>query len=360
MPTKTKTPARKTPSNPKPGASGLTPARAPRSGALGPERVIELQRARILAAMVEVIVQRGASNVTVAHVVERAGVSRRTFYEIFEDREDCFLAAFDDAIARASRAVLDAYNPDTNWVERVRSALTALLALLENDPDTGWLLLVASLGGGNRALERRQRVLAQIVAVIDEGREQACNDNGLPPLTAEGVVGGVLSVLHSRLLDSPSPPTIRDPGGRDHEGDRSVPERGLIELTGPLMGMIVLPYLGASAARREFVRPAPKRASRDDVAPPNPLMQLEMRLTYRTVRVLMAVAANPGSSNRIIAEASGVMDQGQMSKLLARLAQLDLIANTGTGPARGESNAWTLTHKGWQVQGAIAEQTTSA
>jgi hypothetical protein len=53
------------------------------------------------------------------------------------------------------------------------------------------------------------------------------------------------------------------------------------------------------------------------------------------------------------------MDQGQMSKLLARLAQLDLITNTGAGPSRGEPNAWTLTDKGWQVQGAIAEQTTS-
>jgi AcrR family transcriptional regulator len=341
MSTKTKTPARKTASNPQLEANGLTPVRTPHrrgAGGLGPERVIELQRARILAAMVEASVQHGAGNVTVAHVVERAGVSRRTFYEIFTDREDCFVAAFDDAIARASRVVLDVYDSDASWVERVRSALTALLALLDGDRDTGWLLIVGSLGAGARALEHRQRVLAQIVAVVDEGRELASNGNGLPTLTAEGIVGGVLSVLHSRLLQKSQ--------GR------------LLELTGPLMGMIVLPYLGAPAARRELARPAPKRTPHSDTATSNPLMQLEMRLTYRTVRVLMAVAAHPGSSNRIIAEASGVMDQGQMSKLLARLAQFGLIANTGAGPARGEPNAWTLTNKGWQVQGAIAEQTT--
>jgi len=82
-----------------------------------------------------------------------------------------------------------------------------------------------------------------------------------------------------------------------------------------------------------------------------------MRLTYRTVRVLMAVAAHPGSSNRVVADAAEVSDQGQMSKLLARLDGLGLIENTGGGAVRGEHNAWTLTDKGWQVQGAFAEQT---
>ena len=84
-----------------------------------------------------------------------------------------------------------------------------------------------------------------------------------------------------------------------------------------------------------------------------------MRLTYRTVRVLMAIAAHPGSSNRVIANAAEVTDQGQMSKLLARLHDIGLISNTGGGAARGEPNAWTLTEKGWRVQGAIAEQAPS-
>jgi AcrR family transcriptional regulator len=71
---------------------------------LGRERVTEIQRARILGAMVKESAERGAGNVTVAHVVERAGVSRRTFYELYSDREACFLAAFDDGVSRACKS----------------------------------------------------------------------------------------------------------------------------------------------------------------------------------------------------------------------------------------------------------------
>jgi AcrR family transcriptional regulator/DNA-binding MarR family transcriptional regulator len=299
---------------------------------------MEIQRARILAAMVEECCVRGAGNVTVAHVVERAGVSRRTFYELYSDREDCFLAAFDDTLARAARYVLDGCDPQARWAERCRTALTGLLAFLDVERGMGQLLIVGSLGAGARALERRRRVLAQMITVIDEGRNESKAGAELPPLTAEGIVGGVLSVLHSRLLDEDAGP--------------------LLALTGPLMGMIVLPYLGPAAARRELARPVPEKPADAHPAAGNPLGQLEMRLTYRTVRVLMAIAGHPGSSNRIVADTAEVTDQGQMSKLLARLQHLGLIQNTGAGPTRGEPNAWTLTDKGWQVQGAIAEQIT--
>lgn len=79
-----------------------------------------------------------------------------------------------------------------------------------------------------------------------------------------------------------------------------------------------------------------------------------MRFTYRTMRVLVSVAENPGSSNRSIAEGAGIADQGQASKLLARLHRLGLIENKGGDPARGEANAWILTHTGQQVQDSIA------
>jgi AcrR family transcriptional regulator/DNA-binding MarR family transcriptional regulator len=328
---------------------------------LARERVIDIQRARILAAMVEECAERGAGNVTVAHIVERAGVSRRTFYELFTDREDCFLGAFDDGITRASRYVLDGYDPDARWVQRVRTALTSLLSFLDAERELGQLLVIGSLGAGHKALRRRQRGIAQIIALVDEGVNEVKAGAELPSLTAEGIVGGVLSVLHARLLDS-TPPTTRAPHGKDRGDGSPAPERGLLELTGPLMGMIVLPYLGPAAARRELARPVPKPPAGVHRAAGNPLGQLEMRLTYRTVRVLMAIAAlggqGPGPSNRAIAVAAEVTDQGQMSKLLARLRGLGLIETTGGGATRGEPNAWTLTDKGRRVQGAIAEQTT--
>jgi AcrR family transcriptional regulator len=326
-------------------ASDLAYARASAAHA----RVAEIQRARILAALVDVSAERGAASVTVAHVVARAGVSRRTFYELFEDREACFLAAFDDAVARGSRCVLDAYDPSATWPARMRAAVVALLAFLDSDPQAARLLIVDSLGAGARVLERHRRALASIVAAVDEGRSQAKGAADPPPLTAEGVVGGILSVLHSRLL------VPRNGGLAPRDEDLESEGGPLIELSSQLVGMIVLPYMGVAAARREYAQPIPKiepHARREDG---NPLGRLDMRLTYRTVRALMAVAAIPGASNRMVAQAAEVHDQGQMSKLLARLESLGLIRNTGGPPGRGEPNAWTLTERGWQVQSALGE-----
>ena len=115
-----------------------------------------------------------------------------------------------------------------------------------------------------------------------------------------------------------------------------------------------MPYLGSAAARREMERPVAERVVGAPVVREDPLRELGMRLTYRTVRVLMAVAEAPGASNRTVAERADIGDQGQISKLLARLQGLGLVENTGAGPARGEPNAWTLTVKGGEVQRGIA------
>lgn len=286
--------------------------------------------------MVEESAERGAASVTVAHVVARAGVSRRTFYELFDDREDCFLAAFDDALARATRCVQDACDPEAGWAERIRTALTAILSFLDVQHGAGRLLIVGSLGAGAEALERRRRVLAQMTTFVDRGSVQAKAGAELPPLTAEGVVGGALSIVHARLLQ------------RDGEP--------LIGLAAPLMSMIVLPYLGTGAARRELARPAPPAPRTRAAAVRDPLRELGMRLTYRTVRVLTAVAATPGGSNRQVADAAGIGDQGQISKLLGRLHNLGLIDNTGAGAMRGAPNAWVLTDRGWELHGVLARQ----
>ncbi len=158
----------------------------------------------------------------------------------------------------------------------------------------------------------------------------------LPEVTAEGVVGAIFAVLHTRLLEGSEEP--------------------LTGLLGSLMSMVVLPYLGARAASAELSRPAlePRRPS----LPPaprttkDPLDGLNMRLTHRTVRVLMVIAERPGASNREIAEGSGIADQGQISKLLTRLARLELVHNTGDGQEKGASNAWHLTARGEQVERA--------
>jgi len=309
---------------------------------VGREKVSEIQRARILAAMTEVAAERGAAHVTVAHVVARSGVSRRTFYELFDDREACFLAAFDDAAAQIAARVVPAYGGEKRWRDRIRAALAELLEFLDEEPEAGRLCIVESLAAGPLALQRRARVIEIVKQALDDGHGKAKGNREPPPLTAEGVIGAVSSVLHARLTES-SPPLRMG--------------RSFAELLGPLMGMIVLPYEGAAAATREIERPLAPRPRRPRDAGRDPLRELDMRLTYRTVRVLLAVAQSPGASNRALADAADVADQGQISKLLSRLQALGLIQNSGGGPARGEPNAWRLTGKGERVGNAIAVQT---
>jgi AcrR family transcriptional regulator len=312
---------------------------------VGRARVVEIQRARLVSAMVEIAREQGLVGATVARVSARAGVSRRTFYELFKDREDCFLSGFDEGVVKASRCVLEAYDPQSGWAERIRASLASLLSFLDVERGAGQLLVVGSLGAGPNALERRQRVLAQMIAAVDQGRKQAKAGAQPPPLTAEGVVGGALSVIHARLISSPLLPTARGPQSGYPEGD------SLLGLLNPLMGMIVLPYLGSAAARKELQRLAPKPRARVERPGENLLRDLDMRLTYRTVRVLTSIAAEPGSSNRDISLAAGIPDQGQISKLLGRLERLGLVDNQGLG--KGAPNAWTLTAKGVQVEQAM-------
>jgi AcrR family transcriptional regulator len=288
--------------------------------------------------MGEVAAERGAGSVTVAHVVARAGISRRTFYDLFADREACFLEAFEEALAQASVGVLEAYRGQGSWRERTRAALWATLVFFDAHPAAARLCVVEALAAGPRALEYRAEVLARLIAAVDEGRAEIPKSaRQPPPLTADGVVGAVLSVVHSRLL-APG----REP---------------LVGLLGELMGMIVLPYLGPAAARRELERPAPEIQEDRMPLDSDPLDGLDMRITYRTVRVLIAMASRPGASNREVASEAGISDQGQVSKLLMRLEHLGLVRNEGVGHAKGAANAWVLTLRGQSVEQAIRVQT---
>jgi AcrR family transcriptional regulator/DNA-binding MarR family transcriptional regulator len=299
-------------------------------------QVTEIQRARLLAAAVEAIEEIGYARMTVTQVITRARVSRKTFYDVFADREDCFLAAFEQTHDQAWRAASEACDPESGWRERVRSGLSRLLMLMEEEPGLARLWVVEALGAGERVLERRAEALEQFANVINEGRFAANGERRPPELAALVVVGGVFAVLHTRLLTgADEPPT---------------------DLLNSLMSIIVLPYLGSRAAGRELTRSPHETASvHHPRRPPRigePLESLKMRLTYRTVRVLTVIGAQPGSSNRGIAEQSGVTDEGQISKLLHRLARVNLIENRGAGQEKGLANAWHLTSRGVQLERA--------
>ncbi len=297
--------------------------------------IAALQRARIVKAAVAEASERGYERMSATAVVARAGVSRKTFYELFASRDDCFLAVVEESFAEMAAVARPAYEQEGSWSVRLRAALLALLEFLEGERDMGALALSYLVGYGPRNPELRARELGLLQRVVAEGSSQAKPGHEPSPLTAELVVGGVLAAVHTRLQSS---------------------AQCLRALVNPLMWMIVLPYLGPAAARRELTRTVPKRAATPAAPASDPLRGLDMRLTYRTGRALAAIAGEPGRSNAEIAARVEVTDQGQISKLLARLARLGLIENTGAGQAKGAANAWHLTPRGSEVESAIRRQ----
>ncbi len=284
--------------------------------------------------MAEMTAERGAGgSVSVAEVIARAGVSSAAFHEAFADREACLLAAFELGVERARRGMVPAYDAETRWLDAIKLALVAFLCFLEEEPALGRLLVVYSMSGGERLLRRRASVFAELAAMVDRGALEGSPGRPQPPrVIAEGVVGAVQAVLQNRLLAGP-------------------PD-GVMELFGSLVSIIVMPYLGVGVARRELVRPAPRPRAHAAFAPPQGESAgrldpgLGVRLTYRSSRVLDAIARYPGASNREVADRAGIVDQGQVSKLLARLHARGLIANIGAGKSRGAPNSWRLTEPG--------------
>ncbi len=311
--------------------------------------VVAMQRRRLLLGICEVLAEDGFEHASVGNICKCAGVSRRTFYDLFEDRETCFVALLEETVGRLAvqiDPIRQAESPDiqkgrlrrSDWRERVRAALAAVLAFFDAEPALARACLLESAKGGPAVLRLRQLVLQRLIAAIEQGAAQA-SVREPPPLAAQAIVGGAISVIQTQLLE--------------HE-----PKKSLIELLNPLMSTIVLPYLGAAAARRESARPMPEMglglvAEREPLPMREPFKDIPLRLTFRTARVLSTVYEHPGASNRQVGEAAGITDQGQISKLLRRLSNYGLIENSGAGHIRGEPNAWTLTQHGHAIRQAI-------
>ncbi len=301
----------------------------------------ETQRTKILEATASLVAERGVAALTLGDTMARAGVSRRVFHECFEDRDACLLAAFDLGVERAAARIAPAYAAQSRWRDAIRAGLAELLRFIDDEPALGRLCITHSLSGGPALLRRRAEVQSILWEVIDRGRaEGAAGRNEPPPVVAEGVVGAVLTVIQTRLLGQDADPPD---------------ERPAIELFGSLMSLIALPYLGVGAARRELTRPAPApRAGSGDTAGGSARYEdLGVRLTYRTGRVLQAIARYPGASNREVAERADIVDQGQISKLLSRLETAGVIDNLSEGTSRGAPNAWRLTEHGERVERGV-------
>jgi AcrR family transcriptional regulator len=287
----------------------------------------------MLVAVVDAIEDVGYDRVTVAEIVTRAGVSRKTFYDAYADREDCFLAALEQTFGQTDVLSARTCPKKASWRDGVRVGLARLLATMDENPALARLWLIEAARGGERVLRRRAEILNRLAGMIDVGRNEAAGETQAPAMTADALVGGVLAVLHSRAL-------------RESRESFS-------SLLGPLMYMIVLPYLGPASADAELDAASPIPDSPTTRKRPrckrNALDGLNLRMTYRTACVLTTISDVPGASNREVAERSGIRDAGQVSKLLSRIATLRLIENRSLGQTSGTANAWHLTTQGEEL-----------
>jgi AcrR family transcriptional regulator len=290
--------------------------------------------------MIQVACAEGVRSVTVASVIGRAGLSRRTFYSLFDDCGDCLCAAIEQIVARAAERAIPAYQAERRWVARVRAGLAAMLEFFDEEPGLAQLCFVQAAATGSQALTRRVELIALLAQSLDDEYRAEHPSRELPPQIAYGAVGGVLEIIHAYLL------SLR---GEQH----------LITLRNELMAVIALPFLGPAAAHREIARrvqvdlPKDPRGRGVPSAPVRP----GTRITYRTHRVLGVITARPGLSNREISDRAGITDQGQISKLLSRLAQLGHIENVGAGYPLGTANAWRLTDRGTELMLVIGRRT---
>jgi len=252
------------------------------------------------------------------------------------------------------RAVEQAAGRDEAWLEQVRSGLVALLGFLDDEPTWARLLLLEASAAGPRALQCEQRLLGVVTQLLENGDPRTLSEPApLSHLTAELLAGGTFAVIRARAL--------RESG------------KTLVELAPSLMAFIVRPYLGEAAARAELEgRPAAASEllesgpyvesdapvtgfARTRAQAVSRAAELPVRVTRRTTLVLRAIARAPYSNNREVAQAAGLTDEGQASKLLARLQGKGVIENVGVGAARGEPNAWLLTASGRRAVELLGE-----
>jgi AcrR family transcriptional regulator len=199
---------------------------------LPPDLVKAIQRERILAAMQQTVNELGYRALTVQDVLSRAGVSRPTFYEQFEDKEDCFLAAFDTSAQRLCERLEAAVGEgDEGWRPWLRRGLEALLRFIAEEPHAARTVIVEARASTPTGLRQRDNLLDRFAACIDAEARKELTD---PPsaIAAAGVVGGIESVLYARL--------------QREEADE------LESLLASLMYFAVLPYEGHEVAAEEL------------------------------------------------------------------------------------------------------------
>jgi AcrR family transcriptional regulator len=208
---------------------------------LSPEVVAFNQRERLLAALVETAATKGYANTTIGDITAAASVSRRTFYEHFDDKGDCFRAAYDVLDEHLVELTTAAMRAETAWADRIVAILLTYIRYFAEHPKFARLYMIESVGVGEIMNERRELRAKRLIALLEAGRREASAGHELAEGLEEALAGGVITLLFRRVRD----------------GEAAQLERfaaGLIEF-------ILSPYLGPEAAAaiagRHTARPTP-------------------------------------------------------------------------------------------------------
>jgi AcrR family transcriptional regulator len=309
---------------------------------VSPERLGASRRERILAAMVEVVAERSFERTSVKLVAGRAGVSTSTFYEEFKSLRDCFVAVLDLGLERGGELIAQAFAREERWQDGVLGALASLLVFFDSEPSLTRIWFVEALAAGSWALERREHINRMLRSTIVEhwvirGEEPP------EPVAAGGVMASVLGIIHTHLVtERPEP---------------------LIELLGPLMGLVTTLYLDKQDVAREVERGAqvgrdihlgdtrwtlPVQQTEPPIAPDAALpATLTNPSATRARECLLYLAGHPGASNSEMATAIGVAHKSHISRLLSYLLEEGFAVKRSGGV--GLPNAWRLTQQGEQA-----------
>jgi AcrR family transcriptional regulator len=168
---------------------------------MGRDEVERNQRSRLFGATIEAVSRKGYERTTVAHLIALAGVSRRAFYELFENKEDCFLGTYDIVVAQHRKRVLQAWLTQRGWENRMHASCKALLTGMARAPKGPRLVLVDALGIGPRARERMQLAGLVFERVVATAFNLAPEGVAFPQLTSRIVVSGVRHLIFLRMLE---------------------------------------------------------------------------------------------------------------------------------------------------------------
>ena len=277
------------------------------------------QRDRLVAAMGELVVELGGTAIGVHHVCQRAGISRRTFYELYVDRDGCLLDALGVAQERLTGCVTDAVQAaGGEWEDRAIAATRAMVGALCADRVLGYLCVVAPLGAGHEALVQRQATMDNIGRLLGQPPSIESDTD----IVLAAAMGGVWELLRRHLIEPES----------------------RVDLQAAASYGLLAPFIGRRRAviRASALGHPTAFVSRWTPADAGVDPQLGLLVTELTRQTLEYLDEHPGATNIAVARAVDVRHESQMSRHLARLREAGVVRCR----RHGRSNAWQLTARG--------------